>query len=382
MSNTVDLVFISFPHQWPYARSALLASACGASRDERDVVIFVWSYNLLNHRRKSVFLSAMRAIIGDSPARIIFAPSTLKRALLLAPMLPRGFRARIIRQMLNQFKIGSVFFAHDASADRTAQACMQAFPTALRVCFGDPPGFTYQSPPERRRRPLRDFFYSSVVGIFRVLGCREPRFELRQQVCITAWDLPLVAERSRFAERKRVSKALLVSAIDEARVNLGRKFELQFSQIFDVDPRLDQSRIVILSNFFESNIMDLHVELEIYTETISKILSPSGFVLVKFHPGSGNRKKRELTSFFKNNDRVIFFPERFDVVPIECLARANPGFRWISFSSVSIVLREALAEDVDHAISPSVEEVLGGSDVALTFKAANRLLRESLSGEH
>jgi len=176
-AKPASLLLVSFPHQLLHALSALRheRKQSGVAEDAPAILLF-WSYQAANHAADSEVRKFLKQALLVFPWVRLNIPSRRARTMHLSPYRRLIDRVKWLLHYLGDTNYEACYFSHDASADHTAQALMQAFPTARRICYGDPPGFLY--PPLKslgdshfsRGKIKRLFWKSRMVGVKKLMS--------------------------------------------------------------------------------------------------------------------------------------------------------------------------------------------------------------------
>lgn len=366
-----SLLLISFPHQLLHALSALryyrMREGVPA---QAPVIILVWAHQSSEHAADSSFRKILDYTIREFTFVSLVFPTLIERCFHLSPFRTLIDRIKWLRNRFINFSIDAVFFAHDASADQTAQLLLQSFQNATAVCFGDPPGFLYPPFHLHYQGALfkRGFWKSRARGIS---SQRIPDLSI---VAVDFYDNRRSAGGNVLVLPREVileTLATLQSGLEKAKGNL----EFRHESIVKKEGPLD---ILLLSNFSESGLADGDRELELYGDICENFCAPGGRLLIKPHFGTSSGFLKKLRSRLASHETEIF-PAFEGRVPIELFPNLVRRGNVISVSSSSILLSSIFQSKVCHALTAERIRKYFKADRVAYMLEANRLIEKSLS---
>jgi hypothetical protein len=366
-----SLLLISFPHQLLHALSALRYYRMREGVPEQaPVIILVWAHQSSEHAADSSFRKILDYAIREFTFVTLVFPTLIERRSHLSPFRTLIHRIKWVRSRLSLFSIDAVFFAHDASADQTAQVLLQSFPDAAAICFGDPPGFLYPPFHLHYQGALfkRAFWKSRARGIS---SQRTPELSI---VSVDFYDnRRSVKGNVLILPRELVLETLatLQSGVEKIKNNL----EFCYGTRVENEGPLD---ILLLSNFTESGLVDGDRELELYGDICHNLCSPGGRLLIKPHFGTSSRFLRKLRNRLAPYQTEIF-PSFEGQMPIEFFPDLVRRSNVISVSSSSVLLSHLFQSKISHALTAARIRKYFKVDRVAYMLEANQLIETSLS---
>lgn len=343
------VMLVSFIHQLPHAFGALFEDRRGRGVwEEAPVTVFVWCHRAALHRRGSDVHDVFANCLAGLPwVRLVF-PGFVHRASSLSPFRMLNSRAAWIRTHWQRPVPEVLYFSHDASADHTAQALMQAFPSARRVCYGDPPGFLHpENPPfpeHVRHRPdaLRQGVWATRLrGVSHWLGAHEAIIAVDFRIAGTSdCDLPV--------------RLLPASCLRDALGRLQQGFtgltsaELQLLDGLVVEGT--QPFMLLLGNFTGSRMCAQKNEIALYAELCAQHVPVGATIIVKPHAGSHPALLRALALRLPDY-HLIVLPDPLGRLPVEFLSVLLSRCHVLSVSSASALLGGVLGINVRHVLT-------------------------------
>jgi hypothetical protein len=343
------VMMISFPHQLLHALCALQHDrVCRGIALETRALLIVWSYQESDHEPSSYARQFFQLALRNYPYVECIFLSRRERKFALSPYRKLTSRARWIRKMLGVSGPARVsfYYAHDASADHTAQAFMQALQAEKNICYGDAPGFLYPSKKPSRTpltlslRWLREVFWSSRIGNATPWLAAESAFIA---VDFGEWEegqglpFPVVIPDIIFS---RVLASLRKSFPEIAR------FERQLSE----QPNNVSKAILILSNFTNSKLTSENSELALYKAICDTHLKPGDHIYIKKHAGTSQAFMSKLLSGL-GEYCAMAFPSELEHIPIEFFTELHQNCKVISVSSASAIFSRIPGAHANHALT-------------------------------
>lgn len=373
-------MMISFPHQLLHALCALQHDRAGRgiALDTRALLV-VWSYQESDHepgsRARQFFDSALR----NYPHIECLFLSRHERRFALSPYRKLTSRANWIRKALgiSGSERLSFYYAHDASADHTAQAFMQALQAEKNICYGDAPGFLYPSTkPVRTPLPLglrwlKELFWFSRIGD------------------VTPW---LAAESAMiavdFGEWEKECGLPLPVVIPDAIFNrtlaaLKAAFPeiANFERYLSKQPNNANKAILILSNFTNSKLTSQNDELALYKAICRANLKPGDHIYIKKHAGTSQAFMGKLLVTLEEYCAAAF-PSELEHIPIELFTKLHHCCEVISVSSASALFSRIPGARTKHALTQEhINRYFNPAYRNYMISANSRILQKSPSSE-
>ncbi|HAU0673881.1 TPA: hypothetical protein JBG80_15635, partial [Legionella pneumophila] len=312
-----SIILLSFPHQLIHALAALYAD-----REKRrikknaPILIFIWSYRWLDHRKNSSFLEMINKLTKIENCKL-YIPSLLQRVFALSEFRILKQRIKYINKIISSKDYDSFYYSHDFSADHTAQVFMQAFPNIYKICFGDPPGFLYKKYNsvtecmENIRTGLKGLFWKSrLKNIEKWYGYDQAYVAMNLSGDFQSYPLltNTIPNRS-FIDLLNRLKNTLPTLEEEERAFIETLELFNQSKIF---------QLLVLSNFTESGLISRANELKLYLELCHRHCPPGSYIIIKPHILSNSAFLEALKSSLKKY-QVVIFPNNLRCIPLEML---------------------------------------------------------------
>lgn len=346
--NDAAVVLVSFPHQLLHALCALHYERrlCGI-REDAPATILVWSYRPSHHTAGSKFRELMALALQGFPWAKLCFPTRLERTFHLSPYRRLIYRAAWLRNKLGATAFRSCYFSHDASADHTAQALMQAYPAAKHICYGDPPGFLY---PALSSVASSHFPRTALKQLFWKSRLRGLPGLLHASVSIIAVDFRSPAEVLQPQEVYLLPRALLLDTLRILQAGL-RHYAPEIAAWTEENATDSAPRyLLLLSNFSDSGMTTRQNEQAMYAE-ICRTHVPSGSTIyLKPHIGTGSGFISGLISSLADYD-VVGFPATSQQVPVELFPELLTRTHVLSVSSSSALIAHLIGHSITHALT-------------------------------
>lgn len=344
--DNAAIMLVSFPHQLLHALAALRHDRHRLGiPDGTPANILVWSHRASDHLEGSAF----RKIIGAALTRFrhvrsVF-PTFAERRSALSPYRTVMDRAAWVRRSLGDRAFMHVYFSHDASADRTAQVLMQAYPGARHVTFGDPPGFLYPSysedlPARALDSPVKRLFWKSRLRGLAVLhapSCAVVALNLCDESARPA-NVELLPLETLLEVRDAIEEGLQSGWIDGPLCASARGGAEPAPLIF------------LTGNFTQSELTTHSNELSMYVELCRTHATACSRIVLKPHFGSPPAFTRQLLSRLDGFE-VELLSGSLQQVPIEMMSGLVGSGRIVSVSSSSALLAYLFRAPVEHALT-------------------------------
>ena len=357
-----SLLLISFPHQLLHALSALRYYRIreGVS-EQKPAIIFVWSFKSSEHAPNSSLRIFLDSVLREFPFITLVFPTLHERRYELSSFRPLVHRVAWVRNRLRTFSVDAIFFAHDASADQTAQVLMQSFLDAMAVCFGDPPGFLYpQFQLQHHGNSIKRLFWRS-----RSRGLASLRSPLLSIITINFGQKTQVSDRDVLVPpRSLVTKTLedIQRGVDTINHDLSVDYKNQ-------EKSADRPNLLLISNFSESGLMNSRNELALYIDICERFLKRGDKLIVKPHFGTSSKFIKKLTKSLSayRLEMLLGISGR---IPIESYPELIKRFNVISVSSSSALLSYLFEGQISHALTADdIEKYFKADRVAYMLEA-------------
>lgn len=364
------VLLVSFPHQLPHALAAFLhRTRTDPTGGDGTATVFVWSYTPRDH----AYLSRVRALLADllSPfphVRLVM-PGLAARIAHLSARRSIPYRSAWLSERFRGQEFGAVYFAHDASTDRTSQCLMQAFPQALRVCYGDPPGFTYPIFDQGSPRPLRRL---GLSGMLRRTSSRALKdFPLAADLNLVAIDMNGMAlpASSSVIPTRSLPKECLLEVIEKLH---GAAQTHGATELYGFGER-EHVYLLLMSNFSKSGLATKAMELAMYEQICTEHVPPGGYLLIKGHYGSSRELVGRLAARIRGL-RVRTLGMRTQMLPVELLPELVFHSTILSVSSASAFLKHLYSAEVRHVLTDELIENYFLAEKITAMRQANDLI--------
>lgn len=347
-----DVILVAFPHQLLHALAALQeARRTLIGQAEEPIMVFVWCYDAAQHRRDSRFRQLFKRLLAKFPHVQLVFPGFIRRKLALTGLRPIRDRKAAIRRAVGLHEVRILAYSHDMGADHTAQAMLQAWPHALALCYGDPPGYLYtREEVERARVPP-----SSILRYFLALGRRpDDNMSWRHaERSIVALPLTVGTGRPQDIQVERIPVQTLRGTLQRLQQGLG---DIPSEQAL-IASLADGQRtcLLLLSNFTESGISERENELRLYARLITSHALRGQKVWIKPHAGTDPAFLRRIQQAVPDR-QVEVLPDALAWLPVEMLGALLGRVRVVSVSSASALL--ALLMDPAHIVHGLTPELV------------------------
>ena len=341
------LVLVSFAHQLVHAMCAVeLDRKLNGFSTTGRVIVAVWSYQTAHHQQNSTTRALFESIIRADPFAELLFFSLKERKGPLSPYRRIMQRSLWLRQRLGSIRIShpDFFYAHDASADHTAQAFMQALQETRNICYGDAPGFLYPG-----LRPPRQSLTLSLSNLKNMLWqsrMSQVHDWYSATHAYTAVDFNEREKDQALPELTPIPPDLLIQHITQLREVLPAIAD--FEHIVLAKQRRP-STVLLLSNFSKSRLMSQRNEVLLYQRICNENITPGARILIKKHPGT---TQCFMTSLLRSLDnfQVEVFPQHLEDLPIELFTEISTHTLVLSVSSASALFSLMPESKVIHAL--------------------------------
>lgn len=376
MSTALDnheahsILLISFPHQLLHALSALKYYRMRERiQEQAPAIILAWSFQSSDHVPDSQFRTILDSAIRELPFVTLVFPTLSERRYELSPFLTLIHRIGWFRSRFNSFSINAIFFAHDASADRTAQVLMQSFPEANPIYFGDPPGFLYpQFNSQHQRNHIKRLIWGSRTrGLTSLRG---------PTLSIVAIDF----QNNNNTDHGKVlvlPHRLLVETLASIQRGLDQIKKDQHVEYNNPEGNADSINVLLLSNFSESGLTSKANELALYSDICKQFSSKDARLIIKPHFGTSPAFLKKLTNCLSFYSPEIF-PALAGQIPIEFFPELVKKSNIISVSSSSALLSHIYEKQISHALTAKRIQQYFKADRINYMLEANQAIEKSL----
>ncbi len=338
--GNASLVLVSFPHQLVHALAAIYQLRMDSStRKDSRITVFAWSYDPFDHVPDSRFSKVLRAQTAGFPHIRLKIPGLSVRLTALAAFAPIMVRAKALRNLLRMHgsAYGDVYYSHDASGDRTAQAVMQAYPDAARICYGDPPGFIYP-PLDASIGRVRTGLGVWLKSKFIYRGVKELD---RDRAIVT---LDMNGSRSRTVS-DQVFDELLPKLLD----GTSKLVEHALDELLSAASADTAPYLLLMSNFSESGLCIASSERDLYVEIIERHVPKGATVILKPHSASREMDAKALGLRLRDH-RILVSTPVMQTMPIELMPDLIDACTTLSVSSSSALLCRLMKPRLRHVL--------------------------------
>ncbi|MDW9167955.1 polysialyltransferase family glycosyltransferase, partial [Legionella pneumophila subsp. fraseri] len=288
-----------------------------------------------DHRSNSSFMDIISKLTRIDNCQV-YMLTLSQRLFALSEFRLLKKRVEYLTKFISSEAYDSFYYAHDLSADHTAQTIMQAFPDLFRVCFGDPPGFLYKNYTslseclENIAGGFKGFFWKS-----RLRGLHAWYGYDKAYVAMNLGD----DEQNRSLMPTKISSSTFIDLLDLLKHKLPNLEgeERAFVKKLESCDQNKPFQLLVLSNFTKSGLISRKNEFKLYLEICHRHCEPGSILIIKPHissdPAFQNALKSKLSEY-----EVILFPETLRCVPLEMLTVLLGKCNIISVSSASIFL--------------------------------------------
>jgi hypothetical protein len=373
----LDLICLYYPQQ---ILPALAAVQCLQKQFQVEkLIVFVWLPKGLSDvaklNRKAFFNKALSVFHA---AQVVFSDEimALNQVGHLTSVLQK---AKILKQHFGEQNIARFYYSHDLTSDFMSQAFMQAYPNAYKVSFGDGFGLFYD----------KNYFEKQFFPIHRwpssLADCRSWTKNLLSRIK-RAWSLwtcskiytadiflgilPQEASPHFFEDNP-------VQTIDKGLVlNLNEKF---LEVLKDENPNIgqdEQKYIFLMGSYFESKLMSLENELNLYADVFEKHIPKNSTIVLKTHPAAHPDKLQELKNRFQHDYQLIEMP--LSDMPIEWMSNLLKNAKVISFSYASIALKYLYDIQVIHVLNQELIHLYFYTKSILWMSESNQMYLDKI----
>jgi hypothetical protein len=262
-------------------------------------------------------------------------------------------RGRAVRlaQRLAGVRIGQIYFAHDLTSDFIAQAAMQAWPEAARICFGDAWGVVYTNRhfeahtfpcrPSMLLRP-RDLLRNCLTRARRRLLRTPQRRVLDAQYAMLILPSDPGGDFLPGKELVRVGPRVVQSVL------------AQLAQAFAAEALLLQgaAAVLLIGSYAESRLCSEDQEIALYLDAVRQHVGAGTRIVLKPHPAGEPAKVDRIAEALSQAGYVTErVPPLLDEVPVELIAHRWAPAAILSFSYSSVSLAYLGYPAVIHAMT-------------------------------
>lgn len=372
------LLLVSFPHHLLHALSALRHERrLRGVAEDAPATLLLWSYRPAHHATSSPVRKLIEHALQAFPWVRLHVPSRRARTLHLSPYRRLTDRVKWFRRHLGGTAYETCFYSHDASADHTAQALMQAFPDARRICYGDPPGFLY---PARDAAEASHFPRSRLKQLFWKSRMRGMQQLLHADQAIIAVDFgsPQTAAR----ELHVLPRELLVDTLYRIKSGLDAFAPQASAWVAAHANGPEPAHLLLLSNFSDSGMARRQDEIALYTAICATHVPPGALLYLKPHIGSRSEFVQRLLARLSGWQVEVLPPAALQL-PIEFMPELLASCRVLSVSSSSALVAYLFGCNIAHALTdelirrhfkPSYVDYMCRANRAITDKTYTYLM--------
>lgn len=373
----LDLICLYYPQQILPALAAVqsLQKQCQVEK----LIVFVWLPKGLSDvaklNRKAFFNKALSVFHA---AQVVFSDEimALNQVGHLTSVLQK---AKILKQHFGEQNIARFYYSHDLTSDFMSQAFMQAYPNAYKVSFGDGFGLFYD------KNYFEKQFFPIHIRPRSLADCRSWTKNLLSRIK-RAWSLwtcskiyaadiflgilPQEASPHFFEDNP-------VQTIDKGLVlNLNEQF---LEVLKDENPNIgqdEQKYIFLMGSYFESKLMSLENELNLYADVFEKHVPKNSIIVLKTHPAAHPEKLQELKNRFQHDYQWIEMP--LSDMPIEWMSNLLKNAKVISFSYASIALKYLYDIQVIHVLNQELIHLYFYTKSILWMSESNQMYLDKI----
>lgn len=371
-----DILFLSFPHQLLHAISALKYERSKSEQPfNGPVIVLVWAYRAVEHLPGSRFRHLFNKLLLGLPWVKLIFPGYLTRQFSLSPHRSIFQRVRCLNRQFHEKDVRLIGYAHDISLDHTAQVVLQAFPLAKALCFGDTPGFLYSRAEIESSIVFRPSF---IKSLFRNQANTDSGIRWRfadENIVAIHFDSKTPPDEACTKVLPPEMLKLTLQTMCEGLETERREQKLFLQQLGTAT----SPRLLLISNFSESNLTTRRSELNMYRELINRHALARDVIVIKPHAGSPSNMVRRIAASLPRL-RIVQLPKSLQFIPIEMLDVILRGSHTLSVSSSTALI--SLLYGPEHSIHALTDEVIEryfapGSRAA--FQAANKMIVDAIN---
>lgn len=315
--------------------------------------VFVWSDPGVGNHFLRLRQQAFEQLLAPFPwVKLVFPPpQDIKRN--LSPNFRVRAKARHLRKRFGSDAFGAVHYAHDIGSDFLAQSAMQAFPRAVRACFGDALGVVYSN----------DYYTQQTYPTGTAMAwLKSPRTQLMHWAwrCKRAYTLP---PRRDQLDADYVVPVLLCdpggdfvpgkAVLNVRRETLDHVVEgLIRGAGAQPDTDFTDKHLLLLGSFSETGLTGEDDECALYVHAARAHVPAGQTVLLKAHPASYGGKVRKIAQALQAHYTVELTDA--DAMPIETLRHLARCRTVLSFSYSSVSLHYLHGSHVVHAMNDAL----------------------------
>jgi hypothetical protein len=357
---------------------------CHHGKDAKaPLTILVWCHPATEHKTRERRLQAFNVLLEGFPWATLFFPEQDEVKAHLSHNSRVIRKADYLRGKFGQSAFAAVYYAHDISADFMAQSAMQAFPEAVRICFGDALGVVYSN----------DYFTDHTYPVGAVEALSRPIQTIRNLLfrIKRIWTLPTRRHRL------DADHAVLVLPCDPGDDFLaGKKLQtVDYESLIHVldclsrsaeryliklkcwgEGEANSSVVMLLGSYSESRLTSAIKECALYVEAARLHILPGSKIILKAHPVSQPEKialiKQALSAHY---DTVVVTS---DEIPIEAMPSLARHYKIISFSYSSVSLLYLYGSTVLHAMNDTLINMFFPEETRLWMRESNALYLQQI----
>lgn len=265
--------------------------------------------------------------------------------------MPIKIGEKILRLLYKKDFFETIYFAHHATSDFTAQTFIQAFPNAKSICYGDGFGnFIDQD-------YLKPLIKNNVRNIFSWLKQRIKRigcnFINPEKTLLM---IPVNLSKNHLKTSLQIPSKTHAKQV----LNALQKNNTLFNQYIDSCCNEFKNKTIylfLLNNLSHSKLMSTKNECLLYQAIIEKHVPQKSVLLLKPHAGGNRLQIKTLADWaIKKGYIVKIFPALFFTMPIELAGEILKNYSILSTSYATISLQYFYNISAIHALDDNLIE--------------------------
>ncbi len=336
------LIFINSAHQILSALAAL-ASDTTPNPDLRDLeaLVLVLTHEFANPDRDNERIRLIRRLLAPFPKCEVQSIGFAEKQGLRG-FTPIRLKERFYSRMFGGRNFDRLYYSHDSSSDYNAQALMRVFPEAEPICYGDPPGYIYGSNSEGVR------LYRGIQRLVRRTQQIFAFFGIEQQIdaARSVLIIPLAFDPAIFAQKPyQIVARDLVLKLNNLLIRQVLQHEACRSIVGSQG--WEKGLLLIASNYFETGLISLNNEVELYRKLINQHATAGQPIIIKPHPMSKLDKSRRLEQRLQAEGiSVLLLNGELQEIPVELMVGCKAPQGITSVSSAGMMIRYLYGLDV------------------------------------
>ena len=351
-----SLLCLYYPQQLLPGLAAVMSYRRHHGRDVKaPLTVLVWSHPATVHKTRARRLQAFKMLLEGFPWATLFFPEQNEVKAHLSHNSRVMRKADYLRGKYGLNAFTAVYFAHDISADFIAQSAMQAFPNAVRICFGDALGVVYSN----------DYFTDHTYAVGAAEALSRPMQTIRNLLfrLKRVWTLPSRSRRLNAEHAVLIlpcdpggdflrGKQLLlvdIASLTEVLNTLSEATSLSINGKYNTSADRQNAVVILLGSYSESKLTTEGQERDLYTQAARENIAKNQKIVLKPHPASSAEKTLRIQRALSAAYTVEI--EDYDELPAEFIPALAEFDCVISFSYSSVSLKYLYGIDVLHALT-------------------------------